>query len=144
MARHSIQDKRLRALMAELLKRNPAWPAGVPQEPESPAAATQPYQFDEIAVLANQLADAADHIPGVTEHLTMSDADRAGFLAAARTLHEQATQLQAAANRRSIEQMQRQMDGVNATCISCHSRYRDFSGNYFQPQASASARTLLR
>ena len=61
MRGHWMGDQRLRTLMAELKKRNPAWPSGLPQEPESPAAATQPYEFDEIAVLANQLADAADH-----------------------------------------------------------------------------------
>ena len=136
MTAHWIQDQRLRALMTELNKHNPAWPAGLPQEPESPAASTQPYEFDEIAALANALADEADHLPAIVGQVTMSQADRAGFLAEARTLHEQATALQSAANRRSIEQMQRQMDGINATCVSCHSRYRDFSGLLNRTQAS--------
>ena len=133
---HWIQDQRLRLLMAELSKQNPTWPAGLPQEPEGPAATTRPYQFDEIAVLANALGEAADRLPNVTGRIPKSQTDRAGFLAQARTLHEQAAQLQAAANRRSIEQMQRQMDGINASCISCHSRYRDFSGPLNRTQAS--------
>jgi hypothetical protein len=121
--------------MAELSKRNPIWPAGLPQEPEDPAAATQPNQFEEIAALANSLGEAADHLPGVAGRIAMSAADRAGFLAEARTLREQAAELQAAANRRSIEQMQRTMEGINSTCISCHSRYRDFSGQLNRTQA---------
>jgi len=125
---HWIQDQRLRLLMAELSKQNPSWRAGRPQEPENPAAATQPYQFDEIAVFANALAEAADHLPSVTGHIPLSPTDRAGFLAEARTLHEQAVQLQSAANHRNIEQMQLQMDRINSSCISCHSHYRDFAG----------------
>jgi hypothetical protein len=126
------------------MKRNPTWPAGLPQEPEAPAAATQPGQFEEIAVLANALVGAADELPAATGHIAMSKADRAGFLAQARTLREQAASLQAAANRRSIEQMQREMDGINATCIACHSRYRDFSGQLNRTQASVGRAELLR
>ena len=128
--------------MAELSQQHPSWPNGLPDEPESPAAAAQPHQFDEIAVLANALSETADRLPSVTSRIPMSQADQAGFLAEARTLHEQAAQLQAAANRRSIEQMQRQMDGINATCISCHSRYRDFSGRLNRAQVSFYPRVL--
>lgn len=133
---HWVQDQRLRLLMAELSRQNPNWPAGLPQEPEDAAAATQPEQFDEIADLANALAESADHLPAVATHVQMSDADRGGFLAEARALRVQAVELQAAANRRSIEQMQRQIDGINSTCVSCHSRYRDFSGQLNRTQAS--------
>jgi hypothetical protein len=140
---HWFQDQHLRQLMAELTKQKPNWPAGLPQEPEDPAAATQPDQFDEIAVLANALGKAADRLPAVTSHIPMSQADRVGFLAQARTLHEQAAQLQAAANRRSIEQMQRQIESINTTCISCHSRYRDFSGQLDPTQASVDRADIL-
>jgi len=134
---HWTQNQRLRLLMAEFNKQTPGWPAGRPSEPEAPAAATQPYQFDEIAVLANALARSADNLPAVTSTIPMSDADRAGFLAEARTLRNQAIELKAAANHRNVAQMQQQMDGINSTCISCHSRYREFSGQLNRIQASA-------
>ena len=58
----------------------------------------------------------------------MNDADRAGFEAEALTLRAQALRLRDAASGHKVEQMQRVLDGINSTCISCHSRYRDFSG----------------
>ena len=133
---HWAQDPRLRTLMAELNQQNPTWPDGRPRESESPAAATRAYQFDEMAVLAGALAKAADDIPAATSHVPMNEADRAGFLAEARTLRVQAVELRAAAGRRNVVQMQQQMDGINATCISCHSRYRDFAGLLNRVQAS--------
>jgi cytochrome c556 len=54
--------------------------------------------------------------------------DRGGFLAEAKVLHDQAQRLAVAARLHRIEQMQLHMTSINSTCISCHSRYRDFSG----------------
>lgn len=135
LAGHWAQDPRLRVLMAELNRENPSWPSGPPREPESPVAATRPYQFDEMAVLASDLAKAAADIPPATRTIPMSEADRSGFLAEAGTLRAQAAELHDAAIRRDVGQMQRQMDGINATCISCHSRFRDFAGQLNRLQA---------
>jgi hypothetical protein len=38
---------------------------------------------------------------------------------------------------RKVEQMQQSLDALNATCISCHSRHRDFSGQLNMKQLSA-------
>ncbi len=135
---HWIQDQRLRTVMSELSKRNPNWPAGLAQDPETPGEA-KPSQFNEVASLAGTLASAADRLPELAGVIKMSEADRRGFLAEAHTLRDQAVRLQDAAHERRTEQMQLQMDLINSTCISCHSRYRDFSGQLNTPKASASS-----
>ena len=139
---HWIQDQRLRLVMAQLSSRNPSWPAGIPQEPEAPGQG-QPAQFDEVALLAAALESAADRLPEVAGGIKMTEADRRGFLAEAQTLRDQASRLQHAAEQHRIEQMQTQMALINSTCISCHSRYRDFSGQLNTPRASASSAAVL-
>lgn len=124
---HWVHDRQLRQVMARLSQQKPSMPANVPDEPESPKSAT-PEDFNAVSLLAGQLMTAADQIPAVADKLKMTEADRAGFLAEAHTLHDQAQRLRDAARKQRIEQMQRDMDAINATCISCHSRYRDFSG----------------
>ena len=127
-SRHWIQDQRLRQVMASLSRSNPSWPKTLPQDPEAKSPPGNAADFDEVAALAASLADASTHIPDLAPTLKMSEADRSGFLVQAMTLHDQAQQLRDAARDRKIEQMQRTMDAINSTCISCHSRYRDFSG----------------
>lgn len=96
-----------------------------------------PEDFDTVALLASDLMTSADEIPDRAKAIPMQDADRAGFVAEARTLRVQAQGLRDAARQQRIEQMQRQMDAINATCISCHSRYRDFAGQLNTAQTSA-------
>lgn len=140
--RHWVQDQRLRQIMAELSKSNPSWPKSLPQEPEQKTPDGAAEKFAEIESLADSLAQSSQHIPELATHLNMGEADRRGFVAEAQTLHDQATQLHDAAARHQVEQMQRTMDGINSTCISCHSRYRDFSGQLHPPRAAAPAREL--
>ena len=127
MARHWVQDKRLREVMAQISQKNPNWPAGIPQEPESQQL-PKPEAFDEVAELANSLMLSAEQIPKVTANVKMNEADRDGFLAQARVLRDQAKRLRDSARHHKIEQMQEDMAWLNSTCLSCHSRYRDFSG----------------
>jgi hypothetical protein len=133
---HWVQDKRLRTLMAELSKRNPNWPASMPQEPESPQKARD-EDFNEVAREANGLMLAAEKLPDLTASLKMNEADREGFLAQARVLHDQARRLRDAARQRNVEQMQQDMIWLNSTCLSCHSRYRDFSGQLDSTRADS-------
>lgn len=134
MNAHWVQDQRLRLVMAELAKRNPNWPKSIPQEPESPAKG-KPEDFAEVAALSESLMQAADRLPDVAGGIKMGEADRRGFLAEAQVLHDQAERLRDAARQQLIEQMQIQMTSINSTCISCHSRYRDFSGQLNGPRA---------
>jgi hypothetical protein len=140
---HWVTDKQLRSLMAELSKKNPNWPSNMPQEPES---LTKPKDedFDQMARAANSLMLAAEQLPKVAEKLQMNEADREGFLAQARVLRDQAGRLRDAAKKHNIEQMQNNMHWLNSTCLSCHSRYRDFSGQLDSTRASASSGSNTR
>jgi hypothetical protein len=59
----------------------------------------------------------------------LSEAERRGFVAFADTLHDQALRLRGDAEKMRIEQMQQSMDAVRSTCMACHTRYRDLTGN---------------
>jgi cytochrome c556 len=84
--------------------------------------------MESAAKLADGLADAAARIPSSVREAEMSEADRAGFQAEANTLRYQAMELGQDAREKKVEQMQRSLDAISVTCVSCHSRYRDFSG----------------
>jgi soluble cytochrome b562 len=114
-----FHDQRLRMVMAQISQQNPGWPAIRPQV----AATNEAKQFANVSALAQALADSADQIPAAASSLPMSDADRASFLARGRTLHDQAVQLETAAKGQIVDEVQRAMDNINATCVSCHSRY---------------------
>jgi hypothetical protein len=124
---HWIHGQALKQVMAELITHNPSWPSGMPQDPESKKVGSL-EDFEKVALLANALMVSADQLPAVADKITMNEADRGGFLAEARVLHDQSQRLRDAATLHRIEQMQLHMNSINATCISCHSRYRDFSG----------------
>ena len=135
--RHWVEDERLRGVMAELSRQSAKWPAGVPSDPESAAAGEADQAFREAAALADGLARAARDIPRSVADREMSAETRTGFTAEARRLREQALQLKAAARARKVEPMQRALDGISSSCISCHSQYRDFAGELGARRAAA-------
>ena len=128
--RHGVQDARLRAVMDRLSLRNSqtAPPTDMPEDPEEPVNRSAEWYFGEAQTLAADLAEMAAVIPQSVSPARMSDADRAGFEAEAATLRDQALRLRDAASGHKVEQMRHILDGINSTCISCHSRYRDFTG----------------
>lgn len=130
VAEHWVRDARLRVVMDQLsLRTNQGrWPKEMPKEAEGTTNRSTEWYFGQAVLLANDLAATAQRIPQNVDVSKMSDADRAGFTAEAATLHEQALNLGDAAMARKVERMERLMDGINSTCISCHSRYRDFAG----------------
>ena len=135
---HWVQDERLRGVMAELSRQSANWPAGVPADPESAASDEQTRTaFRDAERLADGLARASRDIPRAVADREMSPEMRRGFNAEARRLRDQALQLKAAARARRIEPMQRALDGISSSCISCHSQYRDFSGELDPRRASA-------
>jgi hypothetical protein len=138
MGKHWVQDERLRGVMAELSRQAAHWPAGVPDDPESPASDPETETtFRDAAQLADGLARAARDIPRAVADREMTPDDRRGFNAEARRLREQAVQLGQAARGRKVERMQRLLDGISSSCISCHSQYRDFAGELNTSRAAA-------
>ena len=141
LGEHWVQDEKLRAVMAQVSQHASRWPAGVPQDPEAGESKEARREADEAfrdaEALADGLADAAVRIPRSVADHPMSADDRRGFAAEARRLHDQAVQLRQAARGRKVEQMQRSLDQISSTCVSCHSQYRDFTGELGARKASA-------
>jgi hypothetical protein len=126
---HWVQNTQLRALMKEMSERSQAHaPRNLPQDPEDPASKSPDAAFKQAAMLADALAGAAVRIPASISNVQMADADRRAFEAEATMLRDQAYTLRQHANAKRLEQMQRSLDAINSTCISCHSRFRDFAG----------------
>lgn len=138
MGRHWMQSDQLRSLMQGMsAKTERDWPNGAPQDPQDPAAGDLNKQFADAGRLADGLAAAAVRIPDSVAERSMSEADRAGFRAEADVLRDQAMRLGNAAHDRKIEQMRKSLDAISVTCLSCHSRYRDFAGQLDIQRAAA-------
>ena len=139
---HWIQDKRLRAVMADLSRRmQENYPGGLPEDPEQTAPREIGRALADASKLASELAKGSERLPFAIEgNAKISAEDRAGFLNEARTLRKHALELGEAAGEWRIEGMQRSLLGINATCIACHSKYRDISGEIDLPkQANGTA-----
>ncbi len=124
--RHWLQDEQLRGIMAEITKQYP-----VPRDHAAPDHKTSPELrkwMDEVRGLAVELRQAAERIPRVVASVRMTPADRAAFKAQADTLGDQATTLERAARRGDVDAMHEAMVAIGATCASCHTRFRDYSG----------------
>jgi phage-related protein len=117
------------------------WPKDLPQDPEDQQSRRSRDTMG-AAKLADGLAAGAERIPASVTTATMSEADRAGFQAEADTLRDQALRLGQAARTNQVEQMQESLDAISATCISCHSRYRDFSGQLITRQSAGDRRAV--
>jgi hypothetical protein len=136
VARHWVQDAQLRTLMHDLSdKTQQNWPKDLPLDPEDQQTSRSRNTMG-AAKLSDGLAAAAERIPASVSAASISEADRAGFQAEADTLREQALRLGRAARANQVEQMQESLDAINATCISCHSRYRDLSGELNTQQSA--------
>jgi hypothetical protein len=138
LGKHWIQDERLRAVMADVAQRmRDHYPSGLPSDPEQPTPPAISRAFADASMLADALAKGAERIPHAIEgNNRISPEDRAGFLQEASTLREHALQLKTAADERRLEGMQRSLLGINATCIGCHSKYKDISGEIDFPKSA--------
>lgn len=127
---HWVQNDQLQVVMMKLGSTSAKnWPNSLPDDPEAVVTKEDRDEaFKSGAELASGLADAAIHIPGAVEALSLSYADRSAFVSTASVLGDQARLLGKAARRHNVEEMQRQLDALRATCISCHTRFKDISG----------------
>lgn len=125
--RHWVHDQRLREIMSSLVLEQP-WPERIDdrhvhrRDEESRAA------LSDARKLALALAGTAKEIPGLVAKVRMSEADRRSFQAQADTLFDQAEKLRRTAERGDVKAMQEVLFEIDATCSSCHTRFRDFSG----------------
>ena len=126
---HWVQDEQLRQVMKEIsryaLDSTPG--GGEAAGGQSDPAPTDQF-FEDAVGLANGLAFTASRIPDAVADRKMSDQDRAGFNAEAANLRRHAASLREAAEAKDAGAMRSRLKEVHATCLACHSRYRDFAG----------------
>ena len=136
--KHWVQSQQLSALMntisATMLADSPE---DLPRPRSDQTADDIERSIAAASKLADGLAASAERIPVQVEHVQMSEADRAGFFAEAETLRKQAIGLGEAARARQTDKMQTSLSAISSTCISCHSRYRDFAGELDTQRAGA-------
>jgi cytochrome c556 len=133
---HGPTGEKLRETMHKIAENTFNSPTSqLPSDPESPKTPDTAV-FEQAATLAAGLADAAGEIPARARDRELSAANREIFNAEAATLQSQARELQQAANEHKVEQMQRSFDRINSTCIACHSRFREFTGDIGIPKAA--------
>ena len=125
---HWVQSQQLKAAMAQIAQLRASLPKDLPQDVESPNGRMVSLACASAATAADSLAATADRIPKALDGKQLGEADRRGFLATAQTLRDQAMTLREDAEKMQVERMQRGMDSITLTCIACHSRYRDLTG----------------
>ena len=139
---HWIQDENLRQLMAQIGRRVPSLPAGVARGAQPDSRPVDAADFEKIAALAAGLSQSSDQIVPVVKNIPITESDWRGFTDDAQRLHDQADRLRQSADAHQIDEVQQSMDAINSTCIACHSRYRDFSGQIDLSPGRASAASV--
>ncbi len=138
-SRHSVQTPQLQALMKVIaMTADDYTPRTRPIDVESPTPkADLEKAYAQAGILADALVTAADRIPAAVEDRPLSAETRSGFLAEARTLRRLSVDLKKFASEKKAESMSRSLDQINATCITCHTRYRDLTGTLDATRADA-------
>ncbi len=140
---HWVYSERLRAVMGEIdLKARTAWPQEVNAATGSVSEAERAEALGRMDPLVTELAAAARRIPETLSGTRLSEGDRRSFQALVDTLGEQAESLKAQVTAKDLEAARRLLTEINATCVSCHDRFRDLSGPMMEsgPQRAEAAR----
>ncbi|MBE7456684.1 MAG: cytochrome c [Phycisphaerae bacterium] len=125
---HGVFSDRLRAIMTEVERAaRTAWPQEVDAE-SSATASQRAAALTRMAGPAAGLEAAAGKLPDAVAHVRLSQADRRAFEALAATLGEQTGTLRARIDAGDLDGARETLTHINATCISCHERFRDVSG----------------
>jgi len=125
---HWVHNAELRLRMAELDR---AARSDWPQELEGNVPILDPGADPCLAAAvehAGALAQAARRIPEAAARANLPEVDRRAFLAQAETLYDQASRLEDATRRADAAAMRVALTDIDATCVSCHTRFRDVSG----------------
>ena len=132
---HWIYDDQLRTSMREIEQmRAQAGNVSFGEVPE--AAVGEPTgDFKQVADAAANLAAAASALHGTLDRVRLSAQDKDAFREQAQILEAQAISLVRAARRQRIPDMRKTLDAITASCISCHTRFRDITGEIAPPRA---------
>jgi cytochrome c556 len=103
------------------------WPQEVESDMANRTLQGDP-RMEEAVCHAQALANAARGISDAVASTRMPEVDRRSFNAQAETLYDQAVRLQNAARIADRQAMRAALADIDATCRSCHTRFRDVSG----------------
>lgn len=125
---HWLHEESLRSLMIDMDRTAKSdWPQEFESDLADRKLRDDPRMVD-AARHAQALADAARRISATVAPTRMPEVDRRSFNAQAETLHDQALRLQNAARLADPQAMRAALADIDATCRSCHTRFRDVSG----------------
>ena len=114
-ALHAVHSARLEELMVDLA-------AHVPEEWGAPAE--QEKALRELAEVAAETADAAQHIPDVLAEVNLPQSEREIFKKLAKKLETEARELEQHAKKKDMDDIQSSIDEMIATCNACHTAFR--------------------
>lgn len=125
---HWVHSTELRTQMAVLDRATKGdWPQEIAGEAPSRDEGTDPCVAEAVEH-AEALALAARRIPESASRARLAEVDRRSFIAQAETLYDQATRWVEAARQADAPAMRLALADIDATCHSCHTRFRDVSG----------------
>jgi cytochrome c556 len=135
LTQHWIYEQNLRVAM-RIIEQTTLGAASIPvSEPADSAASELRHQFAAAAELAAKLAQSADALPHTVAGINLGVADRRAFIEQSQALAVEAMRLGQAARKRSTKEMRRSLDAITTTCVSCHTRFRDFTPELAPPRA---------
>lgn len=132
---HWIQSEPLESLMKRISSQQQSVQRGLPGDVESGSR----LDAAKMAELAMELSRSARIIPETVNLRHLSETDERAFVAEANALAQQAMELHNAAKDYQVEPMQRAMMAIQSTCLCCHSRFKELTGDLDQ-RASVSRR----
>lgn len=135
---HWIYDPDLRELMSRLILEQP-WPERLGANRSEIGEEQSRRILRDARNLGDGLIEASLRIPGLVADIPMTEADRRAFEAQALTMRNQAKTLKRVAIRGDPGAVQTALSLIDATCSTCHTRFRDFSGMLGPRQAEQKA-----
>lgn len=119
-ARHAIQSLRLREWMQQVVALHHA---RLPQALD--LRLERERRIREVQSLARALAESARLIPRALTEIQLTPARDREFRDLARSLETRSRRLQEEVEMLSVPEIERRMEEIQATCESCHTRFRN-------------------
>jgi cytochrome c556 len=104
------------------------WPQEIDDRYPSADSPRRRAAFGRASELAERLGGTIERIPDAITETSLPEADRRSFLLLVRTLTDQIARFRSAADMRDFEALRKSFRSIDATCHSCHQRFRDVAG----------------
>lgn len=119
-AMHAVHSQQLEQIMSDL--------SGITFErlpQELGESGGQRVELGEIAKVADNMVQAASRIPSAIDEVKLEPAEQKVFVTLADRLGTQASTLRRQARQNEMAAVRASLQEINATCISCHTLFRD-------------------